>query len=71
VPRFVYVDGPRSGMVGFRNLLSGVIPADDGFYHLTNRTRDGLVVYRWQEPVATPPPPKTVPKPRPKRKAKA
>ena len=57
-------------MVGFRNLLSGVIPAGDGFYHLTNRTRDGMVEYRWQEPVATPPP-QTVPKPRPKRKAKA
>jgi hypothetical protein len=70
VPRFVYVDGPRSGMVGFRNLLSGEIPADDGFYHLTNRTRDGIVEYRWQAPVATPPPPKTVPTPRPKRKAK-
>jgi hypothetical protein len=71
VPRFVYVDGPRSGVVGFRNLLSGVIPADDGLYHLTNRTRDGMVEYRWQKPVATPPPPKTAPKPRPKRKAKA
>jgi len=71
VPRFVFVDGPRDGMVAFRNLLAGEIPVDDGFYRLTNRTRDGIVEYRWQEPVATPPPKlKPKPKPKPKRKAK-
>jgi hypothetical protein len=63
------MEGPHSGIVAFRNLLPGKIPVKDGFYSLTNRTRDGIVEYRWQEPTA-PPSPKTQPKPKPKRKAK-
>ncbi len=57
-------------MVDFRNLLAGEIPVDDGLYRLTNRIKYGIVEYRWQEPVAQPPPSKPKPKPKPKRKAK-
>jgi len=56
VPRFVFVDGPRNGVVDFRNLLPGEIPVGDSFYRLTNRTRNDIVEYLWQQPVTAPPP---------------
>ena len=56
VPRFVFVGGPRNGVVDFRNLLPGEIPVGDSFYRLTNRTRNGIVEYLWQQPVTAPPP---------------
>ncbi len=58
VPRFVFVDGPRHGVVDFRNLLPGQIPVGGSFYRLTNRTRNGIVEYLWQQPVTAPPQPK-------------
>jgi hypothetical protein len=66
VPRFVFVDGPRDGVVDFRNLLPGEIAVGDSFYRLTNRTRNGIVEYLWQQPVTTPPP---QPKKREKKRA--
>jgi hypothetical protein len=56
VPRFIYVDGPRKGLVDFRNLLPGEIPIREGLYRLTNRiTSDGIVEYRWKQLVTSPP----------------
>lgn len=42
-------------MVDYRNLLPGEIPVGDSFYRLTNRTRNGIAEYVWQQPVTTPP----------------
>ena len=67
MPRFVFVDGPRSGVEDFRNLLPSEIPVGDGFYRLTNKTRSGVVEYVWQPPVTTPSP---QPKKREKKRAR-
>jgi len=43
-------------VVDFRNLLPGEIPVGDSFYRLTNRARNDIVEYLWQQPVTAPPP---------------
>jgi hypothetical protein len=43
-------------VVDFRNLLPGEIPVGGSFYRLTNRTRNGIIEYLWQQPVTAPPP---------------